>query len=115
MIYDKLNTDTAEWGEVNAKTDKDSAEFVGEDSPQYAKLMKKREDIEAARKQKLSFVRAMRGMFDWPWVVQALKKLGKDEQDGEISGEISRTLEQLATNRENDKALREKYRERTGQ
>ena len=116
MVYDKFNTDISGWSDVVAKTDPDSSEFVGEDSPQYADLVKKREDIEKARKQKQSFVRAMNNLFDWTWVVQSLQELAKTEQgDGELAGEISRALDQVVLNRENYKALRDRYKQRTGQ
>ena len=114
MVYGKIDADTSEWDDVNAKTDPDSAEFVGENSPQYAELMKKREEMENIRKQKIAFVRAMGGMFDWPWVVQYLQELEKKEQDGQLLSEIHHSLNQVVLNRENDKNLREKYKQRTG-
>ncbi len=112
MVYDKLDVDTSAWEEINEKTDKDSADFVGEDSPEYAELMKKRADIEGSRKQKLDFIRVLSGMRNWPWVVQYLEKL-KKEPENQVSSEAARAHEKVLENTERERETQERYNRRT--
>lgn len=112
MVYDKLDVDTSAWEEINEKTDKDSADFVGEDSPEYAELMKKRADIEGCRKQKLDFIRVLSGMRAWPWVVQYLEKL-KKEPENQVSSEATRAHDKVLENTEREQETQERYNRRT--
>lgn len=112
MVYDKLDVDTSAWEEINEKTDKDSAMFVGEDSPEYEKLMKQRADIEGCRKQKLEFIRVLSGMKDWPWVVQYLERF-KKEPDAQIASAASHAHDKVIENRENENEVQQNYNRRT--
>lgn len=112
MVYDKLDVDTSAWEGINEKTDKDSAMFVGEDSPEYEKLMKQRADIEESRKQKLEFIRVLSGMKDWPWVVQYLERFEK-EPEAQIASAASHAHDKVIENRENENEVQQNYNRRT--
>ena len=109
--FDKLDMDTSEWDEVNWQTDPGSAEFVGEDAPNYAELIQKRDDLKASREQKLSLVNILSYMFDHPWVMQYLEKFAA-EQDEELSGAAKKAIEKTRTNRADYAGMISKYRSR---
>ena len=109
--FDKVDMDTSDWDELNWKTDPSSAEFVGEDSPQYAELVQKRDEIKASRDQKLALVNILSFMYDHPWVVQYLEKYAA-EQDIELSGAAKKGLEKTKNNRAEYAAMLSKYRSR---
>ena len=109
--YDKVDMDTSNWDEVNWKTDPDSADFIGESSPEYESLMKQRADMNASREQKLALIRVLSSMYDYPWVVQYLEKFA-DEADVELSKSAKNGLEKVKNNRINHDLTISKYRSR---
>lgn len=106
--YDKVDMDTSDWAEINAKTDPDSADYIGDNNPQYAELMKRKDEIEASRKQKFTLISQLSGMFDYAWVRNYLDRFSR-EPDKLLADEAAKALEKVKRNRENEEKLKAKY------
>lgn len=111
LVFDKLNADTSAWDEVLNKTDPDAAAFVGEDSPEYGKLMEQRKELEACREQKRVLINTLSGMHNYKWVTDLLDRYAKDA-DSDIAIAAKRAREAVDKNTADDAAMHAKYKSR---
>lgn len=111
LVFDKIDLDTSDWQNIINKTDPDAADFVGESSPEYAKLMERRKALEECRQQKLMLIHTLGRMHDRPWVVHLLEKYKKDA-DADISIAAKEARENVTKNAAEDKSMRARYKSR---
>lgn len=109
--YDKVDMDMSDWNEVNEQTDPDAGTFIGENNPKYPALKKRRDDMEAARKQQFAFVKQLSGMADSKWVVSYLERFIKSS-DSQLSHEARNALEKASKNGEFRREQAEKFKSR---
>lgn len=111
LVFDKLNADTSAWDEILNKTDPDAAAFVGEDSPEYEKLMEQRKELETCREQKRVLINTLSGMHNYKWVTNLLDSYAKDA-DSDIAIAAKRAREAVDRNTAEDAAMHAKYKSR---
>ncbi len=111
LIFDKINEDTSAWEDIISKTDPDAAAFVGEDHPDYAKLMERKEAIAACRQQKNQLITALSGLRDYKWVTNLLTTYSKDA-DYDISSKATQALEKVRENTASYVELQSRYKRR---
>ncbi len=111
LIFDKLEADTSAWNDIINKTDPDAAAFVGEDSPEYGKLMEQRKELEACREQKKVLIVTLSGMHNFKWVTNLLDRYAKDA-DTDIAIAAKHAREAVDKNTANDAAMHAKYKSR---
>ncbi len=111
IIFDKINEDTSEWDSIISKTDPDAADFVGEDSPEYSRLMERKEAIAACRQQKTQLINALSGLRDYKWVTDLLNGYTKDA-DYDISTKATAALDKVKENTANHVKLQTRYKRR---
>ncbi len=111
LIFDKLHEDTSDWDSIINKTDPDAADFVGESSPEYAKLMERKKALEECRQQKTQLINALSGLRDFKWVTNLLDSYAKDA-DGDIANKASRALDKVKENTANHVKLQGRYKAR---
>lgn len=111
LVFDKIHLDTSDWQSVINRTDPDAADFVGESSPEYEKLMERRKDLEKCRQQKLMLIHTLGRMHDRPWVIHLLEKYMKDA-DTDISIAAKEARESVTKNAAEDKSMRARYKSR---
>ncbi len=97
LVYDKINEDTSAWDSIIGKTDPDSVDFVGKDSPEYASLMERKSALEKCRQQKTQLIKALGSMRDFKWVTDLLDTYSKDA-DYDISSLAERTKSKVKEN-----------------
>ena len=108
---DKVDVDTSEWSELAEKTDPNAAGYVGDDDPQLPELQKRMADIEESRKQKVTLVKMLSGMYDYDWVVSYLNKFAQ-EDDVQLSRDAKKALETVKNNRVAEEERRAKHQSR---
>lgn len=112
MCYADPFVDTSGLKQIIFKTDPESIEYVGDDSPELPALKEQQKELEAKRKQKLQIIRVLGNMSDHDWVINTLKKYIADVDD-EVKYEAERALEKTHTNTLNAAQMREAYKNRS--
>ncbi len=111
LLFDKINEDTSEWDSIINKTDPYAADFVGEDSPEYATLMERKTAIEACRRQKNQLINALSSMRDFAWVTKLLETYAADA-DSDIATKATQALEQVKKNTASFVELQSRFKAR---
>lgn len=111
MSFKDAFADTSGLRAIIFKTDPESIEYVGEDSPEMPVLKEKQKELEALRKQKTILIKILGSMSDHDWVVNTLKKYAADK-DEEVSYEAERAIERTHSNAVNAAQMREAYKKR---
>ena len=111
MSFKDAFADTSGIKAIIFKTDPESIEYVGDDSPELPALKEKQKELEALRKQKTVLIKILGSMSDHDWVVNTLKKYAADK-DEEVAYEAERAIERTHTNAVNAAQMREAYKKR---
>ncbi len=111
MSFKDAFADTSGLKAIIFKTDPESIEYVGDDSPEMPALKEKQKELEALRKQKTILIKILGSMSDHDWVVNTLKKYTADK-DEEVAYEAERAIEKTHSNAVNAAQMREAYKKR---
>ncbi len=111
LLFDKINEDTSDWDAIINKTDPDGADFVGEDSPEYAKLMERKEALETCRKQKTQLINALAALRDYKWVMELLNGYARDK-DSDIATLATRAIDKVKENTASHAATKSNFKAR---
>lgn len=111
MCFKDAYADTSGLKAIIFKTDPESIEYIGADSPELEGLKEQQKELEALRKQKIILIKTLASMNDHDWVVNTLKKFSADK-DEEVSYEAERAIEKTHANAVNAAQMREAYQKR---
>ncbi len=111
MSFKDAFADTSGIKAIIFKTDPESIEYIGDDSPELPALKEKQKELETLRKQKTILIKILGSMSDHDWVVNTLKKYAADK-DEEVAYEAERAIEKTHTNAVNAAQMREAYKKR---
>ena len=112
MCFKNPYGDTSGLKAIIFKTDPDSIEYIGDNSPELPALKEQQKELEALRKQKTQLIRILGSLSDHEWVVNTLKKYTADKDD-EVSYEAERALEKTHANAVNAAQMRDAYKNRS--
>ena len=111
MSFKNAFADTSGIKALVFKTDPESIEYVGDDSPELPALKEKQKELEDLRKQKTILIKVLANMSDHDWVINTLKKYTADP-DEDVAYEAERAIEKTHANAVNEAQMREAYKKR---
>lgn len=111
MSFKNAFADTSGIKAIIFKTDPESIEYVGDDSPELPALKEKQKELEDLRKQKTILIKVLANMSDHDWVINTLKKYAADK-DEDVAYEAERAIEKTHANAVNEAQMREAYKKR---